>query len=156
MNAYAPAASVSGFKQRAPHLAALDHKKSRIGLTIDATGIAADLRDLAHLNTEPDEIFKTSAMSRLQGRSRRLQIQSQRTICRASVYPMPGPFLNPVALSNIETYPMTCGRSGQAWHHACSLRSISGTLVTMQPSMKSAQSQLVCLQPAGTQVRAAQ
>jgi hypothetical protein len=67
---------------------------------------------------------------------------------------MRGRFLNPVALSNIETYPMTCGWSGTT-PRPLSLRSSSGTLVTMQPTMKLAQSTLAQLQLAGTRERAA-
>lgn len=80
------------------------------------------------------------------------RIQQDQAVCRAHVYPMPGPFLNPVALSNIERYPMICGWSGTA-PHALSVRSSSGTLVTMQPPMKLAQSMLARLQPAGTKAR---
>jgi hypothetical protein len=65
---------------------------------------------------------------------------------------MPERFLNPVALRNIETYPMTYGRSGTA---PLFLRSSSGTPVTMQPSMKIAQSMLARMQPAGTLAQAA-
>jgi hypothetical protein len=78
-------------------------------------------------------------------------ILPNRLICCARVYPMPGRFLNPVAFSNIETYPMTYGRSGTA---PLFLRSSSGTPVTMQPSMKLAQSLLARSQPAGTLARA--
>jgi hypothetical protein len=140
----------------ARHISPRLSTKSRIISTIDASGIAANHERPGTPEQETDETFEASAKASPHGRPRRPQNQQQRAICRASVYPMHGLFLNPVALSNIETYPMTLGRSGQAWHHACSSRSISGTLVTMQPSMKSAQSQFVRLQPVGTQVRTAQ
>ncbi|MGF6901182.1 hypothetical protein P3T22_002448 [Paraburkholderia sp. GAS348] len=96
----------------------------------------------------------TNARLRPQGWPRRLRIHPDGTVGRARVYPMPGPFLNPVALSNIETYPTTCGRSGTT-PRPLPLRSSSGTLVTMQPPMKLAQSMLAQLQLAGTRARAA-
>jgi hypothetical protein len=66
---------------------------------------------------------------------------------------MPALFLNPVALSKIETYLMTYGRSRTA-PRLLFLRSSSGTLVTMQSSMKLVQSMLVRLQAAGALARA--
>ncbi|CAE6700686.1 hypothetical protein R69888_00726 [Paraburkholderia haematera] len=97
---------------------------------------------------------KTTARLRPHGWPRRLRIQPAGTVCGARVYPMRGPFLNPVALSNIETYPMTCGWSGTT-PRSVLLRSSPGTLVTMQPLMKLAQSMLAQLQLAGTRERAA-
>ncbi|MGF6371539.1 hypothetical protein OKW38_002941 [Paraburkholderia sp. MM5496-R1] len=67
---------------------------------------------------------------------------------------MPGSFLNPVAFSNIEPYPMTCGRSGAA-PRPLILRSSFGILVTMQPSIYFAQSMPMRLQAARTQPRPA-
>lgn len=81
-----------------------------------------------------------------------LQEKLDRAVGRARVYPNSGHFLNPVALSNIETYPMACGRSGTAPRFLF-LRSSSGTLVIMQPPMKTAQSMFARLQPAGTKAR---
>ena len=118
------------------------------------------IEGLAHLNAGaprrrfPMKYPTMTAMRRPQERLHRMPNSSQRATCRALVYPMPGLFLNPVALSNIKTYPMTCGWSGTA-PRLFLLRSSSGTLVTMQPLMKSAQSTLARLQPAGTQARAA-
>ncbi|WP_131799953.1 hypothetical protein [Paraburkholderia ginsengiterrae] len=98
--------------------------------------------------------------TRLQKRSKNVppnppRNRLDRTIGRARVYPMPGRFLNPVALSNIETYPMACGWSGAAPRFLL-LRSSSGTLVTMQAPMKIAQSMLARLKPAGTRARTSQ
>ncbi len=118
------------------------------------------VKGLAHLNAgTPERRFpmkysNMTAKRRPQGRPHRMPNSPRRASCRALVYPMPGLFLNPVALSNIKTYPMTCGWSGTA-PRLFLLRSSSGTLVTMQPPMKSAQSTLARLQPAGTQARAA-
>jgi len=97
---------------------------------------------------------KTTARLRPQGWPSRLRIQLAGTVCRARVYPMRGLFLNPVALSNIETYSMICGWSDTT-PRFLPLRSSSGTLVTMQPPMKLAQSMLAQLQLAGTRERAA-
>ena len=72
----------------------------------------------------------------------------------ARVYPMPGPFLNPVALSNIERYPRQCERSG-AEPRPFFLRNRSGNLVNMQPSMKTAQSLPARSQSAANWARAA-
>ena len=102
----------------------------------------------------PMKYSKTSARPQPHGWLRRLRIQPDGTPCRARVYPMRGLFLNPVALSNIETYPMTYGRSGTAPRFLL-LRSSSGIPVTMQPPMKLAQSMLAQLQLAGTRERAA-
>ncbi|CAE6767283.1 hypothetical protein R69658_03455 [Paraburkholderia aspalathi] len=102
----------------------------------------------------PMKYSKTSARPQPHGWLRRLRIQPDGTACRARVYPMRGLFLNPVALSNIETYPMTCGWSGTT-PRSLPLRSSPGTLVTMQPPMKLAQSMLAQLQLAGTRERAA-
>jgi hypothetical protein len=112
-------------------------------------------RDLAHLNTDSDEIVQTIAQPQRQGGPRLLHDQPNRPACRSSVYPMPGRFLNPVALSNIETYPADLWSVRSGTPPRLLLRSSSGTLVTMQPSMKSAQSMLACSQPDGTQARAA-
>lgn len=101
----------------------------------------------------PMRYSKTTARLKPQGWPRRLRIQAARTACRARVYPMHGRFLNPVALSNIETYPMTSGWSGTT-PRSLPLRRSSGTLVTMQPPMKLAQSTLAQLQLAGTRERA--
>lgn len=117
-------------------------------------------KGLAHLNAStperrlPMKCPNTTARQHPEGRPRRLPDPPYGTACRARVYPMPGPFLNPVAFSNIESYPMTCGWSGTA-PRSLLLRSSSGTLVTMQPPMKSAQSILARLLPAGTRARAA-
>jgi hypothetical protein len=117
-------------------------------------------KGLAHLNAEaperrlPMKYSNTTATPRLQDGPRRLPDSPHGAACRARVYPMPGPFLNPVALSNIETYPMTRGWSGTA-PRSFLLRSSPGTLVTMQPPMNLAQSILARLLPAGTQARAA-
>lgn len=118
------------------------------------------VKGLAHLNAGaprrrfPMKYSNTTAQRRPQDWPHGVPKSPHRAACRALVYPMPGPFLNPVALSNIETYPMTCGWSGTAPRLSL-LRSSSGTLVTMQPLMKSAQSTLARLQPAGTHARAA-
>jgi hypothetical protein len=98
---------------------------------------------------------KPVATLQRQGWPRRLQNRLSRHTCPTRVYPKPGRFLNPVALSNIETYPMTCGWTGSP-PRSFLLRSRPGTLVTMQPFMKSAQSKLARLQPAGPQAWADQ
>ena len=74
---------------------------------------------------------------------------------RARVYPQHRLFLNPVAFSNIEMYPVTCGRS-RTTPRSLLLRSSSGTLGTMQPPMKLAQSMLAQLQMAGAREWASQ
>ena len=55
------------------------------------------------------------------------------------VYPQHGPFLNPLAFSNIETYSTPYGRSGNT-PRSFLLRSSPGTSLTMQPISKPAQS----------------
>jgi hypothetical protein len=58
---------------------------------------------------------------------------------RDSVYPQHGPFLNPLAFSNIERYSLTHGRSGKI-PRSFLLRSSLGTSLIMQPISKPAQS----------------
>jgi hypothetical protein len=77
------------------------------------------------------------------------------TVRESRVYPDSGHFLKFVALSNIEMYPTTCGWTG-FMRRFIPLRSRPGILVTMQSPMKSAQSMLAQLQPAGNQAWSAQ
>jgi hypothetical protein len=58
---------------------------------------------------------------------------------KGRVYPQHGPFLNPLAFSNIETYPTPHGWSGST-PRSFLLRSSVGTSLTMQPISKPAQS----------------
>ena len=72
------------------------------------------------------------------GRCRRVR-HCVRMPVEGRVYPQHGPFLNPLAFSNIETNRMTQGRSGPT-PRSFLLRSSLGTSLTMQPISKPAQS----------------
>jgi hypothetical protein len=71
---------------------------------------------------------------------------------RESVYPQHGPFLNPLAFSNIERYSLTHGRSGKT-PRSFLLRSSLGTSLTMQPISKPAQSMYMKPLRSGTRAR---
>ena len=70
----------------------------------------------------------------------------------ASVYPQHGPFLNPLAFSNIERYSIPHGWSGNT-PRSLLLRSSPGTSLTMQPISKPAQSMYTKPLRSGTRAR---
>ena len=83
---------------------------------------------------------KTPARRALAPRPLAARKHAARVPDTASVYPRQGPFLNPVALSNIESSHMPAhGRSGMT-PRSFLLRSSPGTSLTMQPISKPAQS----------------
>ncbi|SDH81481.1 hypothetical protein SAMN05216466_113185 [Paraburkholderia phenazinium] len=71
---------------------------------------------------------------------------------KASVYPQHGPFLNPLAFSNIERYRLTHRWSGKT-PRSFLLRSSPGTSLTMQPISKPAQSMYTKSLWSGTRAR---
>lgn len=100
-------------------------------------------------SANPSKILAPPAPDRSPRISCRLAV---RVPGKASVYPMQGPFLNPLALSNIETYLPAPRRSGLT-PRSFLLRSSLGTSLTMQPISKPAQSMYTKPLQNGTRAR---